>query len=80
MAKKSGSRHVVKRGDKWANKKAGADRASSLHDTQADAQKSARDDLKNSPTGGELVTHGKDGKIRQKNTIPPAKDPYPPEG
>ena len=79
MAKKQ-NRHVTQRPDgSWANKIEGADRASSLHDTQAEAQKSARESLQKN-SGGELITHGTDGKIRQKNTIPPAKDPYPPEG
>lgn len=77
---KSQSRHVVRRPNgTWANKIAGADRASSLHDTQAEAIDSARDALRQSG-GGELVIHGTGGKIRQKDTISPAKDPYPPEG
>jgi hypothetical protein len=28
--------------------------------------------------GGERVTHGRDGRIRRKDTIPPARDPFPP--
>lgn len=72
-------RTVSKRDDgQWANKKDGADRASSLHSTQKAAEKAARDMLKNSG-GGELKTKGEDGKIRSKDTIPPAKDPNPPK-
>lgn len=58
----------------WANKKDGADRASSLHKTQQDAVNAARTNLKQSG-GGELKIKGEDGKIRAKDTIPPAKDP-----
>lgn len=28
--------------------------------------------------GGELVTHGTDGKIRDSDTVPPGHDPFPP--
>ena len=77
---KGNNRHVTKSpSGSWANKIEGADKASNLHNTQADAINSARDGLKKSG-GGELIIHGTDGKIRQKNTIPTAKDPYPPEG
>lgn len=62
----------------WANKKDGADRASSTHQTQRDAIDAARDMLKNSG-GGELKVKGEDGKIRSKDTIPPARDPNPPK-
>lgn len=80
MPKQTKARHVVRRPNgTWANKIAGADRASSLHDTQAEAIDSARDALRQSG-GGELVIHGTGGKIRQKNTIPEAHDPYPPKG
>lgn len=74
MAKKSDSRHVVPRGDKWANVKPGAGRATSLHDTQSDAIKSARLNLRSSG-GGELNIHGTDGKIRKKDTVPDGNDP-----
>lgn len=78
---KGKNRHVVPRPDgSWANLLEGNERATSLHNTQAEAQNEARQNLQNSPTGGELITHGRDNKIRQKNTIPPAKDPFPPEG
>lgn len=79
MAKKSGSRHVVKSGNKWANKKAGNKRATSTHRTQRDAEKRAREDLRESG-GGELNIHGEDGKIRQKDTVPDGNDPHPPKG
>lgn len=65
-------------GGTWVNKRNGAERATSLHKTQADAEKTARAQLKNSG-GGELTTMGRDGKIRSKDTIAPAKDPCPPK-
>jgi hypothetical protein len=71
-------RIVYRREDsKWVNKKLDAEKASSLHDTQISAEQSAREILKNSG-GGELITKGIDGKIRSKDTIPPAKDSFPP--
>ena len=75
----SKSRHVTPWNEGWANKKAGNQRATSVHSTQAAAQQAARQDLAKQG-GGELVTHNKQGQIRQKNTISPAKDPYPPRG
>ena len=78
MAKNS--RTVSQRPDgTWANKKDGGERASSLHDTQREAAKAAREQLKSSG-GGELKVKDEQGKIRQKDTIAPAKDPYPPKG
>lgn len=73
-------RTVSQRSDgAWANKRDGGERASSLHDTQAEAVKAAREQLK-STGGGELKVKGEDGRIRAKDTIPPAKDPFPPKG
>ncbi|MGH2964022.1 MAG: DUF2188 domain-containing protein [Solirubrobacterales bacterium] len=63
----------------WSVHKPGASRASSHHDTQADAQGAARRYLHNDG-GGELVTQGRDGRIRDKDTVPPGHDPYPPKG
>lgn len=79
MSKKN-DRTVSQRPDgTWANKKDGAERASSVHDTQAQAAKAAREQLKASG-GGELKIKNEEGKIRAKDTIAPAKDPYPPKG
>jgi hypothetical protein len=74
------NRTVSQRPDgSWANKKDGAERASSLHDTQAQAVKAAREQLKASG-GGELKIKNEEGQIRAKDTIAPAKDPFPPRG
>ena len=61
----------------WANKRNDSDRASSVHDTQKEAENAAREMLKNQG-GEELTTKGVDGKIRSKDTIPPGRDPFPP--
>lgn len=72
-------RMVYKRLDgKWANKRNDSERASSLHATQADAENSAREMLKNQG-GGELTTKGVNGRIRSKDTIAPGNDNCPPK-
>ncbi len=58
----------------WANKRQDADRASSVHTTQREADQTARENLRNQG-GGEVATMGRDGKIRSKDTIPPGNDP-----
>jgi len=58
---------------KWANKKVSGDRVSSNHDTQKEAEDTARHQIK-SDGGGELITKGLDGKIRSKDTIAPGNE------
>ena len=55
-------RTVYRRDDKWVNKRNDASRASSVHDTQADANAAAKEMLQNQG-GGERTTLGRDGKI-----------------
>lgn len=75
---KDRDRTVSKRTDGvWENKRHDADKASSLHKTQKEAENAARGMLKNQG-GGELITKGVDGKIRSKDTIAPGNDPNPP--
>jgi len=72
------TRIVYRRPDgRWANKRIGASQPASIHDTQSEAAEKAREMLRKSG-GGELIIKGLDGKIRSKDTIPPAKDPNPP--
>ena len=72
------NRVVYRRSDgKWVNKRSDASRAGSIEDTQAQAEARARQTLQIAG-GGELITMGRDGKIRSKDTIAPAKDPNPP--
>lgn len=59
---------------KWENKRNDSDRASSVHDTQKEARDAAREML-GKQGGGELTTKGRDGKIRDKDTVPPGNDP-----
>jgi hypothetical protein len=71
-------RWVVRDGDGWVVRKPGGQRASSRHDTQRDADRRAAEILRNAG-GGERVTQRRDGRIRSKDTIPPARDPFPPK-
>jgi hypothetical protein len=63
----------------WDVKKPGASRASAHVETQAQAVDRARQILRNAG-GGELRVHGRDGRIRSADTVPPGNDPYPPKG
>jgi hypothetical protein len=62
----------------WVNKRNDAEKASSLHKTQREAEQAAKEMLRNQG-GGELTTKGLDGKIRSKDTIEPGHDPCPPK-
>lgn len=76
--KKPESRHVVKNpAGGWDVKRPGASRVSAHESTQAEADKRAREIIRNAG-GGERITHGRDGKIRSKDTIAPGNDPNPP--
>jgi hypothetical protein len=71
-------RTVSRRADgTWQNKRQDAERASSVHTTQAQAEEAARRMLGNQG-GGELTTMGVKGKIVSKDTIKPGNDPSPP--
>ena len=61
----------------WVVKKEGAGKASEFASTQRGAEKIAKKFASNSG-GGEVVIHRRDGKIRDKDTIHPARDPFPP--
>lgn len=71
-------RHVVPnpRGG-WDVRAPGADRASAHADTQAAGIDRAREIVRNTG-GGEVVIHGRDGRIRDSDTVPPGNDPNPP--
>jgi len=78
MAKGSANRHVVanpKGG--WDVKKPGSTRAGAHADTKDDAVARARQIVRNNG-GGEVRIHGRDGRIRDSDTIPPGNDPMPP--
>lgn len=72
------NRHVVpgKNGG-WDVKKPGSSRASAHAPTQKQAQDRAREIVHNAG-GGEVKIHGRDGRIRDSDTIAPGNDPNPP--
>lgn len=63
----------------WDVKAPDAERASSHHDTQADAINRAKEIVSNLG-GGEVSIQDRHGKIREGITVPPGNDPYPPKG
>lgn len=71
--------HITKDKDSgdWRVKREGTERSAGYYDTQAKAEKVAKEIASNSG-GGEVRIHGLDGKIRDSDTVPPAHDPYPP--
>lgn len=68
------NQHVVRRGQEWAVREEKNNRDTSRHETQAEAIDMAREIAKNQQ--GEVVIHGRDGKIRDKDSY--GKDPIPP--
>lgn len=70
------NQHVVKRGDDWIVKGESNSRATSVHDTQAQAIGAARPIAVNQ--GSELVIHRPNGQIRDKDSH--GNDPHPPKG
>lgn len=70
-------RYVVKHEEGWAVKKSGADRVSSIHDTQREAERAAKNTVANLG-GGEVRIQGRNGQWRDSDTVPPGNDPMPP--
>lgn len=68
--------HVVPNGGKWSVRSAGAQRASRTFETQREAIDDARERARRQ--GTELYIHGRDGRIRERNSY--GQDPYPPKG
>jgi uncharacterized protein YegP (UPF0339 family) len=64
-------KHVTQRPDgRWQVQAEGTIRAASTHATQADAVRSAREQARREPGGGEVVVHGRDGRIRSADAVP----------
>lgn len=63
----------------WKTTRSGASRAGFTGATQAEVYEQVRDSLKGA-AGGEISVQGRDGKIREKNTIAPKPDKNPPKG
>ena len=73
---KGKNQHVVPRDDGWAVLGAGNSRDTVHTNTQREANERAREIATNQ--GSEVVIHGRDGKIREKNSY--GNDPNPPPG
>lgn len=73
---KGRNQHIVPRNGGWAVQPAGAGRASSVHHTQAEAIARGRETARNQQS--ELLIHGRDGRIRERDSH--GHDPNPPKG
>lgn len=74
MIKKN--QHVVPHDGGWAVRGDGNGRATSVHDTQREAIGAARETAIRQ--GSEMLIHGENGRIRERNTY--GNDPHPPKG
>ena len=70
------NQHIVPHPGGWAVKPEGGDLASSVHPTQQDAIDRGREVARNQ--GTVLLIHGRDGRIRERDSH--GHDPYPPKG
>lgn len=61
----------------WVTKRDDADRAAARSETQGEAERLAKQFASNTG-GGEVTIHGRDGKIRDRDTVAPGNDPNPP--
>lgn len=68
------NQHVVPFGDRWAVRGEGNERRTSVHDRQADAINDAQAIARNQHS--ELLIHGQDGRIRERDSY--GNDPFPP--
>lgn len=68
------NQHVVKRENGWAVVGEGNSRDTSVHSTQSEAIERAREIARNNRS--EVIIHGQDGKIRDKDSY--GNDPFPP--
>ncbi len=69
------NQHVVKIDNRWGVRGEGNSRLTSIHKTQQQAISKARSIAKNQKA--EVVIHGRDGRIRDKDSYGP--DPCPPK-
>lgn len=68
--------HTVPDDDGWANRRAGAERASKRFARKADAERAARETARRERT--EQISHRRDGTIGERRSY--GNDPYPPKG
>lgn len=71
------NQHVVPRDEGWGVRGEGNTRDTRIASTQAEAIKIAREIAQNQ--GGDVLTHGRNGQIRERNTYG-KDDPFPPVG
>jgi len=71
--------HVMKDKEtgKWEAKREGAERNAGFFNTQAEAEKAAKEFAAHSG-GGEVRIHTPKGPIRDSDTVAPGNDPFPP--
>jgi hypothetical protein len=74
---RKGNQHVVPHSGRWAVRGEGNSRATSVHPTQHEAIEAGREVARNQ--GGELLIHGRDGRIRERDSVA-NNDPFPPRG
>jgi hypothetical protein len=67
--------HVIRHDKRWAVKGEGNERAKSVHNTQAEAIKAARNIAKNRHS--EVIIHRADGRVRERDSYSSA--PLPPK-
>ncbi|MFJ4434727.1 MULTISPECIES: DUF2188 domain-containing protein [unclassified Streptomyces] len=79
MSERPKIRDVVPHQDGWAVTNPEADRASAIFPTQAEAAARAKEILSNAG-GGELRIRGKNGQVREQNTVPRGNDPRSSKG
>lgn len=70
------NQHVVPHAEGWAVRGENNSRATSIHHTQSDAIDAGRAIAQHQHS--ELVIHGRDGRIREKDSH--GHDPHPPKG
>lgn len=69
------NQHVVPKDNNWGIRGEGNDRYTLVVDTQAEAYKIAKEIARNQQS--EVLTHGRDGKIRARESF--GNDPFPPK-
>lgn len=77
MAKRTTGKnlHVIPLDDGWAVRGEGSSRATSVHKSQHEAIEAGREIARN--RSGQLVIHGRDGRVRERNSY--SSDPLPPK-
>ena len=73
---KNKNQHIVLHPKGWAIKGEGNSKATRVAETQAEAIEIGKEIAKNQ--GSELLIHGRNGRIRERNSY--GNDPYPPKG